>query len=1276
MVTLAVLLAFSLIAPPDLLARSTPHPVDEAPGTLGSSQSKRPGAPNSPSGPVRVMIELTDEPGVVAGARAGSPSRLSTSAVQAQASRNDQAQQSLLRALQSGGINARVTYRVQKAYNGIASVVDAATIPRIQGLPGVKAVHLITPKKMSNAVTVPLIGAPAAWTAGAPPHLLGDNVRIGIIDSGIDYLHTNFGGPGTSPANDVTKIGDTPGFFPDGPAVKGGTDLVGDSYNADDPNSTPQPDPDPNDCNGHGSHVAGTAAGRGVNLDGSTFTGPYDGSVGFGSIKIGPGVAPRASLYAIKVFGCIDSSDVVTQAIEWALDPNGDTNISDHLDVINMSLGADFGNIDDPDVAASNNAALSGMVVVTAAGNGGDVTGIAGTPASATRAIAAAASDDSTTVTDGFLVTASAGSNGAYPASASALFDWQAMTGQVTGDLYYPSTNLSGCAPFTGPDAFTIINFHPVLLLDWVPDGEDGAPCGSIDRVTNAKNAGAKGVILAYNQNNLDITINGAAGIPSVITPSDIGDTLKSALGSSSVEVAFDKALLNTGILVDSSFENQLASFSSRGPGTRAGNLKPDLTAPGVTVFSTKNGSGTEGVSFNGTSMASPHVAGMMALLKQQHPDWTVEELKALAINTADVDVFADDGVSPVPVETTRGGAGRIDVATAIQSELVAYETDEPGQVSVSFGPVQAFGPTTLDRTIQVANKGGSAASFTVNYQPLSEVRGVSISFPDGTSFNVGAGGTTTFKVRLSLDPSLMKNTRPPTMAATQVGEPRQYLAEVTGLVDITPTPGEHLRVPVYAAVRPASDMHANLSTLAATAPTQTFPVGLTGTSVDTGTTPFTDIRSQVSAFELQATSPAQPAGADPADKAGDLRYVGVSSDGRVHNAVIGSKLYFGVALEQNWLRPSEEVGISVFIDTNRDGTDDYELFNTEFVDGSGDFTDVMVSALYNISADSTTLGGYLNVFDATRPTAIFDNNVLLMAVPVSSLSGLSTTNSRFNYRVNVYYAGALRDSSGPLTYDWLKPGLDVFTGTGQTPIFLDSPSTSIPVAYNSANYQANASQGLLLLHHYNRNGQRADVLNVTQPQTVSFAPGSPTAKGLGDPPFPVSATATSGLPVTITSQTPSVCTISPSQVVTLVSVGTCTLHASQAGNALFPAAQADLSITVSATACAPRPNITVTTARESTGHLRVTVTAGNGTLQTIQFGTNGRPLQNATVQITGANGPQQFTAATTVTIAAGTSTLNFNASQTTPGQAMTVPMIVTDGCGAWETFVGVGAGG
>jgi hypothetical protein len=105
-------------------------------------------------------------------------------------------------------------------------------------------------------------------------------------------------------------------------------------------------------------------------------------------MRIGPGMAPRASLYGLRVFGCAGSSNVVGRALDFAADPNGDGDPSDRLDVGNMSLGEDFGSSQDGDSIASNNLALIGTVVVASIGNGDDLYDVGGSPGNAQRVLA------------------------------------------------------------------------------------------------------------------------------------------------------------------------------------------------------------------------------------------------------------------------------------------------------------------------------------------------------------------------------------------------------------------------------------------------------------------------------------------------------------------------------------------------------------------------------------------------------------------------------------------------------------------------------------------------------------------------------------------------------------------------------------------------------------------------------------------------------------------------------------------------------------------------
>ena len=275
--------------------------------------------------------------------------------------------------------------------------------------------------------------------------------------------------------------------YPDPAKVSGGYDFAGDNYNAT-PSAyvPPTPDDNPLDCNGHGSHVAGTLAGYGEGQTGATYTGTYDTTLADDQMQIEPGVAPGATIVPLKVFGCAQNAttDLVAEALDWAADPNGDGNPSDHLDIVNMSLGSNYTSPQDPDAVAASNAADLGIIVVAAAGNGGDVYDGGGSPGNSPDVIDVAAADQSGT----------------------------------------------------------------------------------------------------------------------------------------------------------------MASFSARGI-RGAGNLKPDLTAPGVDIDSVAFGTGDTGFLENGTSMAAPHVAGAAALVRAAYPTWSVQQVKAALMDTAASGALVDVGV-------------------------------------------------------------------------------------------------------------------------------------------------------------------------------------------------------------------------------------------------------------------------------------------------------------------------------------------------------------------------------------------------------------------------------------------------------------------------------------------------------------------------------------------------------------------------------------------------------------------------------------------------------
>jgi len=179
-----------------------------------------------------------------------------------------------------------VLYRTSAISAGVAVLTDVTNYRALLSLPGVRTVYPIAPKTIENAGVADLVNAPEVWES---LDNTGQGVDVGIIDTGIDYTHTDFGGSGSvGQYNLLRRLEDRPAparVFPNAKVV-GGFDFAGDDYNASDPTSVPQPDPNPLDCHGHGSHVAGTAAGYGVNEDGSTYSGPYDTSLDLnGSVR-------------------------------------------------------------------------------------------------------------------------------------------------------------------------------------------------------------------------------------------------------------------------------------------------------------------------------------------------------------------------------------------------------------------------------------------------------------------------------------------------------------------------------------------------------------------------------------------------------------------------------------------------------------------------------------------------------------------------------------------------------------------------------------------------------------------------------------------------------------------------------------------------------------------------------------------------------------------------------------------------------------------------------
>ncbi|WP_245847737.1 S8 family serine peptidase [Lentzea kentuckyensis] len=1071
-----------LIAPATAQAQSEPlaQPVKGAHGLDAKALQLKVSPRLNGAGKVTAFVALDRKPAVDAFDEKKSQGKEAAKQAAKQA-KNDVAAtvDQVVGQLRTADTSTKEVYRTSNGVPGVVVKADAQKVRELAQRQDVLAVYPVVPKKRQNSNAVQLTRTLNVWQQYGK---LGDDVRVGIIDTGVDYTHANFGGPGTVDAFRAVNPRAADPNFPTTKVV-GGYDFVGEEYDSEstDPAiNTPKPDPNPIDCNGHGSHVAGTTAGFGENADGSTFKGDYTklDADKLNAMKIGPGTAPKALIYALKVFGCDGSTGVTSQALDWSLDPDGDGDFSDHLDVVNLSLGSDYGAPDDPDSLFVKKLYKVGVMPVFSAGNGGDLYDIGGSPGNTPEALTVASVRDSFVLRDG------------------AVANGQTKPGQYsqnfTGYLGYDKTrpvvklttagNLDGCQPITENLAGKFV------WLEW-EDNDSSRRCGSGGRTNNAQAAGAEGVVLSSTLNNFNAGIAGNATIPVFQFTGDATKQVRPLLDAGTLNVQMAGVLRTTVPTYDQSISDTPSSFTSRG--TRSGSIKPDVAAPGDTISSTAVGSGNDRMVISGTSMASPHVAGIAALVRQTHPDWTLEEVKAAIMNTAGADV-REGGKTFAP---NRVGTGRVDGKSAIDNQVLAYVEDDPGYVSANFGVVEVSKPVSKTKTIKIVNKSTKAVEYKVGYTAATSIPGVSYVLSQD-KVKLSPRGIAKVKVTLKIDdPKALRKTVDSTVVPTQLGEARQFIADASGRVTLTPTAGATvpLRLSVYSAPKPVADIK-TASSLKFRGNDKQAILNLTGKGVDQGTGSQA-YRSLISVLELQAQSPklrdcrknvTENCAFNETAKGGDLRYVGAASTAPLAKAQgkpEESLLAFGVATWGNWYNLGKNTVPFVDIDTNGDGTADFETFATRVDD-----TDLLVATTIDLKTsekvDVQAVNGQFGAVD----TNAADTNVVVLPVLLTAL-GIDPTKdtSRISYVVGVggYYAAPGNANKlvdvidRNLSYDPLKPGLWAQGGGDAALSYLAKPGTALVVNKNEASLKADKSDGLLVLNHHNANGDRAAVVLV-----------------------------------------------------------------------------------------------------------------------------------------------------------------------------------------------------
>ncbi len=1093
--------------------------ANAAPSGLSSADLKlaQPLRDAKPSKTIAAFVRTTGEGALAVDAKAKGGDLTKSKTQSTQAKQRVQAIASTVdavsAAVKQSDAKATELYSTEYTVPGVAVVADVDALRSIAERSDVESIIPLTPKKIVD----PAPGDASQAPSGVDPDLVkpgadgvspknaasdvytraldawqqtgktGKGVNIAVLDTGLDYTQADFGGPGTTAAYQ-TALASTnapdPSWY-DGSKYLGGYDFAGPTYNADTSSAaydpTPKPDANPIDGKGgdHGTHVAGTAAGFGLTADKKTFRGDYSKLTNqtVQDMWVGPGTAPQAGLYALKVFGDDGgSTDLTGAALDWvgkALTEGKDIN------VLNLSLGSDYGAPDDPDNAKIDALTARGVLPVIASGNADDFTDIGGSPGNAEGALTVAASATGQSLFDGVQATAPADVANTYRAQYSQNYQG---TLPVEGDVVVPSTNIDGCQAFSADEAAKVKG--KVVWLKWT----DGAlECGSGVRFNNVQAAGGVGVLLAGTVTSFDSGIAGNATIPGAELTSDSVASLQAAAQAGTLHVRFAQELKGFQLATDQANVNTLAPFTSRGVhGSFDDIVKPDVAGPGVNVISAANGTGDGRMSMSGTSMATPHVAGIVALTFQSHPSWTAPQVKAAVMNTATHDVRQGDRTATL----LRQGTGRVDALQAVTAGTTVRSIENDQLVTASYGVVEVSGATTESRTLQIQNTDGRPHTYDVAYQPQVDQPGVAFTLST-KRVTAPAHGTATVKLTFTIaDPTKLRRVIDPTQESVQSGYQREFVAAASGVVAFTPTDKSlnPLRLGAYVAPKPVSAVHGK--DIAFSGTQTTADLALTGRAVDQGDA-VTGYHSVVAPFVLGGTDPQEsfPAGsAKQSLQAADIRSYGANYD------KASDTLAFGVQTAGADANPGAVTNVEVMIDTNRDGKPDYLVY-----DAKSATVDATFATTVDLATGKTVDSQPLNGGTAGQDVNTFDSAVKVLTVSASTIGATGP----FDYSVltESAYAPALAtsgsyvvDETDSATYDPSKPALTFAQGTTTGVLFADQGSLQVTRPADVTNAR------ILLLHLGNAVGDQADTLAAAQTApTLALRKGSAVTIS-GDP--------------------------------------------------------------------------------------------------------------------------------------------------------------------------------
>lgn len=887
--------------------------------------------------------------------------------------------------------SAEVVATLQLVLNAVVLDVDAADLPALSRDTAITRVVAVSDYSQDLSETVPYIGGATAHSLGAT----GKGIRVAVIDSGIDYTHAALGGAGTQaayekawaplPAPGAPAIPTVPAgtgylaadasLFPSAKVI-GGYDFVGESW----PNTGLLPDnnpvgaPDATTFGGHGTHVADIIAGK-------------------------LGVAPDAKLYALKACSAPTSSCsgvALIQAMEWAVDPNhnGETE-DDHVDIINMSLGSNYGQPFDDDLSAAVDAAFdAGVLTVSSAGNGSDKQFVTGSPAAASSALSVAQTAvPSANLQIMEVLSPVTGNFGAvwqpWSASLTTTIEGPAFVAGPTG-----SGKRLGCADANGTTPYSAGELTGKIVF------VDRGNCSFSLKIANIKAAG--GILGIIGVVTPDAPFTGAygggdAGIPAFM----INQADANILRAGNAVVRFSPS----GVL---SLAGSMASTSSRGPRFDDNIVKPEIGAPGASV-SAMSGSFTGTAAFGGTSGAAPMVTGAAALLLEARSYLGISDIKQILVNTGETNVYQpSSGGSVFPDQLapiTRIGGGEVRVDRALLAPAVV--SDATGDAvsfvygAMSFGYLDAAKPTTtFERTLNVQNRSNKTQTYTVTptLRYADDANGAVTMTVTPSTVTVARNQFKRVRVKLVVDATKL---RPNLMNSSTGGIAIGPLTanEYDGYV-VFQGSDHKLTMPWHILPRKSADVTASLPTGHMVIDPATGEGAVPVENKGVGD-------AQVFGYAMLGTGTDRPGGGrGEQSPTPDIKAVGTNTFAVPAGFCTTESNFVWEFAFQTFERPANPQGIwyEVDLDTNNDGNTDFFVY-TRDVSGDTTVTDGrMATAVYNTATGALALRS--NFFFMEHAT---NSSTLIMRVCGSDL-GLTLADAgkpmKADFRVTSWYWG------------------------------------------------------------------------------------------------------------------------------------------------------------------------------------------------------------------------------------------------------------------------------